>query len=148
MPQKSSEALATLSAKTKSMEESVTKTNAENKEKLTEVKKELALKKQEFASNAEVAKTELIIMDARNSFKEKIAQIEAHAKARKVAIEAKITNVKDLFEQKFSEADYNEAIDYTQNCIDWAEIALADVQQEILEALTAQNKYENLKNAC
>ncbi|WP_157490506.1 hypothetical protein [Flavobacterium succinicans] len=133
------------------MEESITKANAENKEKLeeklTEVKAEVVVKKDEFVAKAELAKAEIKITHAKNSFKEKIAQIEAHAKARKLEIEAKIANAKHHLDLKFAEADYNDAVDYAQNCIDWAEIALGDVQEAILEALTAQNKYEHIKNA-
>jgi hypothetical protein len=41
--------------------------------------------------------------------------------------------------------DYNDAVDNAQNCIDWAIIALADVDEAALEVLEAKAKLDGLK---
>ncbi len=153
MDHKLSNALATLSAKTKSVEDRIIQAKAENREKLdadlAAVKADAEARKNEFIAKADAAKSsvETKISDAKNSFQEKIAQLNAQAKAKKAEIEDKIANAEHNRDVRFAESDYEDAIYYAQNCIDWAIIALADVEEATLEAFKAKINLENLRNA-
>jgi len=148
-----SDALATLSAKTKSVEDNIAKAKTESKEKLdakiAEAKAYAEKKKSEFVAKANAAKVDVDekVSSAKNSFKEKIAQLKAQASAKKAEIEAKIAAKKQQINVKDAEWDYNDAVDYAQNCIDWAVIALADVEEATLEVIDAKAKYDSLKTA-
>ena len=146
-----SDALATLSAKTKSVEDKISQAKTASKEKLeaqiAEAKSYAEKKKDEFISKADAAKADVHgkVSSAKSSFKEKIAQLKAQAGARKAKIETKIAAKKQAINLKDAEWDYEDAVDYAQNCIDWAVIAMADVEEAALEALDAKVKYDSLK---
>ena len=148
-----SDALATLSAKTKSVEDNIAKAKTASKEKLdaqiAEAKAYAEKKKSEFTAKADAAKADVHgkVSSAKNSFKEKIAQLKAQANAEKAKIKAKVAAKKQEINVKDAEGDYNDAVDYAQNCIDWAVIALADVEEATLEALEAKVNLDSLKTA-
>jgi hypothetical protein len=151
MGHKLSDGLATLSAKTKSVEDKIAKAKESNKEKLdtqiAEAKANAEKKKTEFISkaDAEKAKIEGKVSSAKSSFKEKVAHLKAAAKAKKEQIEAKIAENKHEIKLTDAEWDYEDAVDYAENCVEWALIALADVEEAALEVLDAKLKYESLK---
>ena len=148
-----SDALASLSAKTKSVEDNIAKAKTATKQKLeaqlAEAKAYAEKKKAEFVSKADAVKTEVDgkVSSAKKSFQEKIAQLKAQASARKAKIEAKVTAKKKEIHLKDAQWDYDDAVDYAQNCIDWAAIAIADVEEATLEALDAKVKLDSLKTA-
>jgi vacuolar-type H+-ATPase subunit I/STV1 len=147
-----SDALASLSAKSKSVEDKVARAGAEGKAKLdaqlAEARSYAETKKSEFTSKATAARTDADrkLSTAKNAFQEKIAQLKAQATAKKADIEAKVAARKQQVNLKDAEWDYNDAVDYAQNCIDWAIIALADVEEASLEALAAAARYDSLKS--
>jgi len=146
-----SDALASLSAKTKSVEDNIAKAKTASKEKLAaqlaEAKAYAEKKKTEFISKADAVKADVDgkVSSAKKSFQEKIAQLKAQASAGKAKVEAKITAKKQEIHLKDAQWDYDDALDYAQNCIDWAVIALADVEEATLEALDAKVKLDSLK---
>jgi len=148
-----SDALATLSAKSKSVEDNIAKAKTESKEKLdvqlAQAKSYAEQKKSEFIAkeNATKANVDGKVSTAKNSFQEKVAQLKAQASAKKAQIEAKVAAKKQAITLKDAEWRYNDAVDYAQNCIDWAVIALADVEEAALQALEAKAKYDSLNTA-
>jgi hypothetical protein len=152
MAKKLSDALASLSVKSKSVEDKVARANAEGKAKveaqLAEAKAYAEKKRSEFTAKASAAKSDVDgkLSTAKNAFQEKIAQLKAQAAARKADVEAKVAARKQKINLKDAEWDYNDAVDYAQNCIDWAVVALADVEEAALEALAAEARYESLKS--
>jgi len=152
MAHKLSEALATLSAKSKSVEDNIAQAKTKNKEKLdaqiAEAKSYAEKKKSEFVSKADATKTNVDgkISTAKNSFKEKIAHLKATGNTKKAAFEAKVAANKHEIKLTDAEWDYEDAVDYAQDCVDWAVIALADVEEAALEVLAAKAKYDSLKS--
>lgn len=151
MSLKLSEKLATLADKTRSIEDRIALVNTENKEKL-DAKIAEARADVEAKKNAFKAKTEAIKSDAdssvaavKNSFKEKLALFEAHAKAKKTEIETKISNEEHKLDVHFAESGYRKAVDYADNCIDWAMLAIAEVEEATLEVISAKEHLDNLK---
>jgi LPS O-antigen subunit length determinant protein (WzzB/FepE family) len=153
MAKKLSDALAELSVKTKSVEDKITAARTEAKEKLDAridaSKAELEAKKAHFISQAKAVKEKA---EAKNSsFKESISQkiehLKAEAKVKKEAVKTKIEEKKHEFNVDTAEADYYDAVDYAETCIEWAIVALADVETATLEAFKAKANYEKLKNA-
>ena len=151
MAQKLSDALATLSAKSKSVEDKIAKAKTANKEKLdaqiAEAKAFTEKKKAEFVSKAEAAKANIgeKTSSAKNSLKEKVAQLKAQASAKKTEMETKVAAKKQEIKLTDAEWDYEDAVDYAQNCIDWAIIALADVEDAALGVLQAKVTLDDLK---
>lgn len=153
MSHKLSDGLATLSLKAKSVEDKIAEAKANNKEKLdanlAEAKAYAEQKKSEFISKADAAKAtvEGKVSTAKSSFKEKIAHLKAAASAKKTAIEAKIASNKHAIKLNDAEWDYEDAVEYAENCVDWALIALADVEEAALEVLDAKLKVDSLQTA-
>jgi hypothetical protein len=153
MSHKLSEALASLSVKSKNVEDKFAQAKTEGKEKLdaeiAEAKSYAENLKNEFISKANTAKAGIDekVSSAKNSIQEKVDQILAQANAKKDEVIAKVAAKKQEFTLKEAEWEYNNAVDYAQNCIDWAVIALADVQEATLEVLVTKAKLDDLKKA-
>jgi hypothetical protein len=151
MAHKLSDGLATLSLKAKSVEDKIAQAKTESKAKLdariAEAKSYAEKIKSEFISKADAVKAnaDAKISSAKNSIQEKVAQLKAQASSTKAEIEAKVATKKQEVTLKNAERDYNDAVDYAQNCIDWATIALADVEEASLEVLEAKAKLDDLK---
>jgi hypothetical protein len=151
MAQKLSEALASLSAKSKSVEDKFAQVKTEGKQKLdaqiAEAKSFAEKKKNEFIAKANSVKTSVEgkLSSAKNSLQGKVDQLKAQADAKKAEVKTKVAAKKQEFDLKKAEMDYNDAVDYAQNCIDWAIIALADVDEAALEVLEAKVKLDGLK---
>jgi hypothetical protein len=150
---KLSESLSVLSVKAKNVEDKIANAETETKESLTEMiaqsKASLELKKEDF-----IAKVDSVKADAQSkntAFKEKIhAKIEflkADAKAKKAAMEQKVDEKKHEIKLAIAEQNYYDAEEYAEDCIDWAIIALANVEEATLEAFKMKLEYEGLKNA-
>ena len=153
MSYKLSESLAALSAKSKSVEDKIALAKTQGKEKIdaqiAEAKSYAEKKKSEFVSKASAVKTDVDgkMATAKNSFQEKIAQLKAQATAKKNEFQSKVAAKKQAINLKDAEWEYNDAVDYSQNCIEWALIALADVEEASLEVLDTKIKYDSLNPA-
>lgn len=152
MAHKLSDGLATLSNKAKSVEDKIANAKTEGKAKLdaqiAEAKAFAEKKKSEFVSKTSAAKDKADgkVSAAKNSFQEKVAQLKAAANAKKVQLETKVAAKKQEIKLTDAEWDYEDAVAYAQDCVDWALIALADVEEAELKVLEAKLKYESLKN--
>lgn len=152
MSHKLSDGLATLSVKAKSVEDKIAKAKTDGKEKLdaqiAEAKAYADKKKSEFVSKASAVKDKADgkVSAAKNAFQEKVAQLKAAASAKKVQLQTKVAAKKQEFKLTDAQWEYEDAVAYAQDCVDWALIALADVEEAALEVLEAKLKYESLKN--
>ena len=153
MAERLSESLAKLADKTKSLEDKILKARNDSEEKLSkrieDSKAELQLKKDNFISKADHVKAQA--ESEMNSFETSVRQKVEHLKAE---AQEKKTHIHDKFEQKkherniaSAERDYNTAVDMAESSIEWALIALAEVETAILEAYEAKLYVENLKEA-
>jgi hypothetical protein len=153
MSQKLSESLAELSVKSKNVEDRIAKAKLETKEKLdaeiAEVRLNAEAAKNDFIAKVDATKSSIDsqMKEAKNSFQEKVAQLKSQAKAKALEIENNLANAEHNMDIRFAEADYADAVYYAQNCIEWAIIALSDVEEATLEAFSAKANLENLKNA-
>ena len=151
MAYKLSEALATLSGKSKSVEDKIARAQTEGKAKLdahiAEARSSSEKMKSEFISKASAAKADVSgkMSTAKSAFQGKVAQLKAEAAAKKTEIEAKVAAKKQAINVKDAEWAYNDAVAYAQNCIDWAVIALADVEEAAFEVLDAKVRVDSLK---
>lgn len=152
MANKLSDALEALSVKTKSVANKIAAANAETKEKLdariAESKAEAEAKKEHFIVKAESVKAD--VEDKNNSVKEsinqKIVHLKADVTAKKEAVKSKVQEKKHEFNMDAAEVDYHDACTYAESCIEWAIIALAEVETAVLEAFAAKLKLVDLKN--
>lgn len=151
MAHKLSDGLATLSTKAKSVEDKIANAKTEGKEKLdaqiAEAKAYADKKKSEYVSKVSAVKEKADgkISAANNSFQEKVAQLKAAANAKKVQLETKVAAKKQEIKLTDAQWDYEDAVAYAQDCVDWALIALADVEEASLEVLEAKLKLDSLK---
>jgi hypothetical protein len=86
-----------------------------------------------------------------NSFQTSLHQKVEHLKAE---AKTKGEHIHDELEQKkherniaSAERDYNTSVDIAESSLEWALIALAEVETAILEAYAAKLNVENLKEA-
>ena len=148
---KLSEALATLSAKSKGVEDKLARAQADGKAKidahLAEAKSSAEKAKGEFISKASAAKADVDgkASKAKSAFQGKVAQLKADVAAKKAGMAAKVAAKKQAFNVKEAEWNYNDALDYAANCVDWANIALDDVEEAALEVLDARLRLESAK---
>jgi hypothetical protein len=151
MSYKLSDGLATLSAKSKSVEDHLARAQADGKNKidahLAAAKSSAEKAKSEFVSKAGAAKADVAgkVSTAKSAFEGKLAQLKADVAARKADIGAKVAARKQAINVKDAEWKYDDAMDYAANCIDWAVIALADVEEAALEALDAKLSLDSVK---
>ena len=148
---KLSEALATLSAKSKGVEDKLARAQAEGKAKieahLAEARSSAEKAKGEFISKAGAAKADVAgkASKAKSAFQGKVAQLKADVSAKKAEVAAKVAAGKQAITVKDAEWRYNDALDYAANCVAWANIALDDVEEAALEVLEARLKLESAK---
>jgi hypothetical protein len=152
MSYKLSDGLATLSAKSKSVEDSIAQAKTESKEKLdaqiAEAKSYVEKIKNEFISKASAAKDTVDgkISSAKTSLQEKVDQLKVQATSKAADIKEKVAVKKQEINLKEAEWRYQNAVDNVQNCIDWAVIALAEVEESALEVLDAKANLDSVKS--
>ena len=153
MAERLSESLAKLAEKTKSLEDKTLKARTESKEKLTkrieESKAELQLKKDNFISHADQmqAKAESELNSFQTSIHKKVEHLKAEAQVKREHIHEKFEQQKHERNIASAERHYNTSLDIAESSIEWALIALAEVETSILEAYAAKLYLENLKES-
>lgn len=151
MSTKLSESLASLSQKTKSVEDKVSAASTEAKEKLdariAESKAEAEKSKANFISNVESAKASADAQgrSIRETISQKVEQLKAAPKAQADRIKNAIEEKKHAFDVTVAEANYLDAAAYAENSVQWAMVALAEVETAALEAFEAKLKWDELK---
>jgi uncharacterized protein YqgQ len=153
MAEKLSESLAKLAEKTKSLEEKILKARKDSEEKLTkrieESKAELQLKKDNFISHADQvhAQAESELSSFQTSVLQKVEHLKAEAEVKREHIHEKLEQKKHERNIASAERHYNTSLDIAESTIEWALIALAEVETAILEAYAAKLFVENLKES-
>jgi len=145
MSNKLSDALATLSAKTKIVEDKIAQANAESKEKveakIDEAKINFDAQKAEFFTKTEALKN----FSLKELLNAKIAQVKASVAMKNANIEHKIKETETNFDVKIAEAAYVDACHYAESCVAFTFVALADVEAAMLEAVKAKLKLDALQ---
>jgi exonuclease VII large subunit len=148
-----SESLAKLAEKTKSLEDKVLRARKDSKKKLTkrieESKAELQLKKDNFISHADQvhAKAESELNSFQTSLRQKVEHLKAEAQVKREHIHEKLEQQKHNRNIASAELHYNTSLDIAEYSIEWALIALAEVEACILEAYAAKLYVETLKES-
>lgn len=153
MAERISESLAKLAEKTKNLEDKILKARKDSEEKLSkrieDSRAELQLKKDNFISRADhiKAQAESEMNSFQTSVRQKVEHLKAEAQEKKTHIHDKLEQKKHERNIASAEWDYNTAVDMAESSIEWALIALAEVETAILEAYEAKLYVENLKEA-
>jgi hypothetical protein len=153
MTERLSESLAKLAEKTKSLEEKILKARTDSKEKIIkrieESKADLQLKKDKFIAYADQVNAQ--VKSELNSFQTSVRQKGEHLKAE---AQVKREQIQDRREQQkherkiaLAEQNYNTSLDNAESYIEWALIALAEVEASILDAYAAKLYVEDLKES-
>lgn len=151
MAEKLSESLTKLAAKTKSIEDKIRKAREESKEKLDkkieESKAELQIKKDNFITHADSlnAKGESELDSLNNFLHEKAEHFKSETKDKTHTLDKKLEENKQEPDLVSAERHYNNSVDYAKSTIEWAMIALAEVEISTLEAFSLRLQVENLK---
>lgn len=151
MAEKLSESLTKLASKTKSIEDKIRKAREESKErldkKIEESKTELQIKKESFITHADSLNADG--EGELNHFNKFLHQKAEHLKAEAVANEEHFHEYPERkkHERKVASAErhYNNSVDYAKSCIEWAMIALAEVEISTMEAFVSRLQVDNLK---
>jgi hypothetical protein len=153
MAERLSESLAKLAEKTKRLEEKTLRARTDSKEKLTkrikESKAELQLKKDNFISHADQvhAQAEGELNSFQTSIRQKVEHLKAEAQVKREHIHEKLEQQKHERNIASAERYYNTSLDIAESSIEWALIALAEVETSMLEAYAAKLYVENLKES-
>jgi hypothetical protein len=152
MAKKLSDLLSVLASKTKSVEDKIAKAREESGETLNkrieESKAALQRKKDEYLSHAEAVNNRT--KEGWDYFKQSLTQKAAHVKAE--VKETKETAYNKVYEKKqaltaeSAERQYNHSVDYATCCIEWASVALSEVESATLESFAAKQRLDALKN--
>jgi hypothetical protein len=151
MAEKLSESLTKLAAKTKSIEDKIRKAREESKEKLNkkieESKAELQIKKDNFITHADSLNAKVAgEFDSFNNFLDQKAEhFKSEAKKKTIQRHKKPEERNQEHDMSSAERHYNNSVDYAKSCIEWAMIALAEVEISALETFAARLHSENLK---
>lgn len=151
MEEKLSDALASLAARTKNIEDKVAAARQESKEKLDKMiadsKKELKARKETFVNHTEElnAKAKGDWGSFKESLKQRAEHIKADTDTKKKHLKEKIDEKKHDWDVTLAENYYNDSIDYTISCIEWASLALTEVENATLEAYSAKLQLDALK---
>jgi murein L,D-transpeptidase YafK len=151
MTTKLSDALTSLAAKSKSVEDKIAMARQETKEKIDkrikESKAELQAEKDQFVNHAEAVNAK--VKDDLYSFKEaidhKIDHIKAEAADIKDRVKEKIDKTKHEWDVASAERYYNDSLDYAAACIEWANVALNEVETATLECFAAKLELEDVR---
>lgn len=153
MAERLSESLAKLAEKTKIVEEKILKAHTDTKEKLSkrieESKAELQLKKDNFISHADQmhAKAESEMNSFQTLILQKVEHLKAETQAKREHIHEKLEQQKRERSIASAERHYSTSLDLAEYSIEWALIALAEVETSVLEAYSAKLNVENLKES-
>ncbi len=151
MTERLSESMAKLAEKTKSLEEKILSVRTETKEKLVkrieESKAELQLKKDKFISHAEQvnAQAESEFNSFRTSIRQKVEHLKAETQVKREYIHEKLEQQKHERNIASAERHYNTSLDNAESSIEWALVALAEVETSMLESYAARLYFEDLK---
>ena len=151
MAEKLSESLTKLAAKTKSIEDKIRRAREESKDKLDkkieESKAEIQSKKTNFITHAEAVNAQVEgEWDTFNNYLyQKVEHLKAEANQKKHSLNKKLEEKKQERNIVSVERHYNNSVDYAKSCIEWAMIALAEVEISTLEAFAARLQSEDLK---
>lgn len=153
MAEKLSESLTKLAAKTKSIEDKIRNAREESEEKLDkkieESKAELQIKKNNLITHADSvnAKGEGELDPINNFIHQKAEHFKSEAKKKTHTLNKKLVEKKQERDLVSAERHYNNSVDYAKSCIEWAMIALAEVEISTLEAFAARLQSEDLKKS-
>ena len=153
MAEKLSESLAKLAEKTKSLEEKILKARTDSEETLSkrieESKSVLQSKKDNFISRADQlhVQAENELNSFQTSVRQKAEHLKAEAKVKKEHIYEKLEQKKHERNIVSAERHYNTSLNAAETSIEWALIALAEVETDILETYAAKLNIENLKES-
>jgi hypothetical protein len=151
MEKKLSDLLSALATKIKAVESKIENareiSGTQLDKRIQESMLELQQKKNEFISHAEAmnAKTK----EGWDSFKKAISQKVEHVKTaafdKKDTLNKKVDDKKQELKLKYAEKHYNNTVEYAAFCIEWAAIALAEVENATLESFAAKQKLYDMK---
>lgn len=151
MANKLTDALAALSEKTKSVENKIAAARVEAAEKLeariAESKAELAAKKEKFISTAANVKANAAgnAGPFKDEINQKVEHLKAEVSAKKETVKHMVEEKKQEFDVVQSEKKYHDALTNADNSVDFAMIALGEVETATLEAFAAKSKLEDLQ---
>lgn len=151
MAQKISDELASLAVKTKGVEEKVTAARQESGEKLdkmiSDTIEELESKKEIFIKHAEEinAKVNGDWDSFHESIKQKAEHIKSETAAKNKLLIERAYDKKHEQDEASAEKYYNDSIDYTLSCIEWASVALTEVESATLRAFSAKLQLDSLR---
>jgi t-SNARE complex subunit (syntaxin) len=151
MEKKLSDLLSALATKTKAVENKIENarevTGKLLNQKIEESKTELQKKKNDFVSHAEAvnAKSQKGWDSFKKSIMQKAEHIKAEAKDKNKAFHKIIEENKQELSVEAAQRHYNNAVDYATFCIEWAAIALSEVESATLESFAAKQNFNKLK---
>lgn len=146
-----SDLLSALALKTKSVEDKIAKARNESGDKLdkriAESKAELQHKKDEFIDYVKAIDTETKAgWDSfKSSVNRKVEHLKSEAQEKTETLQNKVDEKKHELSVKTAEQQYNNAVDYAAACIEWAAVALSEVESATLESFAAKQKLSDLK---
>ncbi len=143
--------LSSLASRTKNVEDTISKARNESGENLEkrieESKAELQRKKDEFISHAKAINTRM--KNGWDFFKDSINQtvehIGAEATEKKEAVHKLIEEQKHELSIESAERQYNNSADYAALCVEWASVALLEVENATLQSFAAKQKLDTLR---
>lgn len=151
MEKKLSDLLSALATKTKAVENKIENareiSGKQLDKKIEDSKAELQQKKNEFISHAKTVNT--YAQEGWDLFKkavnQKVELVKAEALEEKETLHKKVDEKRQELNFKSAELQYNNAVDYAAFCIEWAAIALSEVESATLESFAAKQKLNDLK---
>ena len=153
MAGKLSDSLTKLAAKTKSIEDKIRKAREESRvkldKKIEESKADLQIKKDSFIAHADSvhAKGNCEVDSFNDFLYQKAEYFKSEVKKRTLSPARKLEEITQERDQISAERYYNNSVDYAKYCIEWAMIALAEVEISTLEAFAARLQSEDLKKS-
>lgn len=150
---KLSDDLAELSVKTKALEDKFAAAKKENHEQIeskkAEVKADVLDKKEKLSQKMESAKDRVEDKndEIKSSFQTKMDHIKADIQARKAERKAKVDEGKHKWSVHEAQRHYDNAIEDAEYAVAWAEAALSEVEEAMLNALTADLELTRAKNS-
>jgi hypothetical protein len=151
MEKKLSDLLSALAIKTKAVETKIESAREVSgkllDKKIEESKAELQQKKNEFISHAEAvnARTQKGWDSFRKDISQKVEHVKAEATEKKETFKKKVDEKKQELNVESAERQYNNAVAYAAFSIEWAAIALSEVESAMLETFKAKQKLNDLK---
>ena len=151
MDKKLSDLLSELAAKTIKVEKEIEQARQVSAKlldkKIEESKAELQRTKAEFIIHAEAVNVKS--KEGWDSFKKsldlKVEQVKAQVQEKKEIVSQEVAKKKQELNIESAERHYNNSLDYATFCIEWAIVALSEVESATLESFAAKQNLESLK---